>query len=290
MRYAEVIGDPIAQSRSPIIHGLWLEQAGLSGEYRGRRVLAGDLADYFRERRSDPDWRGCNVTIPHKENAIAHLDALDPRAAAIGAVNCVVPGAGGLIGHNTDVDGIAEALGDIVVEGRKAAVIGGGGAARAAMAYLADRKLGHVAIVVRDPKNAKSLRSLATGTSFEIASLDSAEGAFDGAAAIINASPLGMKGCPAMPPGLLAAAARQAQGSALFDMVYDPVETPFLTIGREAGGRTIDGLTMLLGQARKAFELFFDDPAPSVDSRLRDLLVTSLGDSSGDGHNPAHNR
>jgi shikimate dehydrogenase len=274
MRYAEVIGDPIEQSRSPLIHKFWLEQSGLTGDYRRTRVPGEELAGYFRDRRSDPDWRGCNVTIPHKENVLAHLDELEPRAAAIGAVNCVVPSARGLIGYNTDIDGIAEALDDVVLEGRKAAMIGGGGAARAAVVYLASRRVGEVAILVRDPKKAEALRSLAAGTSFEIAGLESAEAMFDGAVVMINASPLGMAGWPEMPAELLAAATRHAAASTLFDMVYEPVETPFLAGGRQAGGRTVDGLTMLIGQARKAFQSFFGEQPPQVDAALRDLLTT----------------
>jgi shikimate dehydrogenase len=274
MRYAEVIGDPIEQSRSPLIHKFWLEQSGLTGDYRRTRVPGEELAGYFRDRRSDPDWRGCNVTIPHKENVLAHLDELEPHAAAIGAVNCVVRSARGLIGYNTDIDGIAEALDDVVLEGRKVAMIGGGGAARAAVACLASRRVGEVAILVRDPKKAEALRSLAAGTSCEIAHLESAEAMFDGAVVMINASPLGMAGCPEMPAKLLAAATRYAAAATLFDMVYEPVETPFLAGGRQAGGRTVDGLTMLVGQARKAFELFFGELPPHFDAALRDLLTT----------------
>jgi shikimate dehydrogenase len=290
MRYAEVIGDPIAQSKSPLIHKFWLEQSGLSGDYQRTRVPREELAGYFRDRRSDPDWRGCNVTIPHKENVLVHLDELEPRAAAIGAVNCVVRSARGLVGYNTDVDGIAEALNDLVLEGRKAAVIGGGGAARAAVAYLAGRNVRHIAILVRDPKKVEPLRSLAVGSSCEIGSLESAETMFDGAAVIINASPLGMEGCAEMPADLLAAASRQAAVATLFDMVYKTVATPFLAGGQQAGARTVDGLTMLVGQARKAFELFFGEPPPHVDAALRDLLTTEAGNSPGEGHNPGQNR
>lgn len=290
MPYAEVIGDPIEQSRSPLIHKFWLEQSGLAGDYRRTRVPVEMLAGYFRERRRESDWRGCNVTIPHKEHVLEYLDEVDSRAAAIGAVNCVARSSGRLVGTNTDIDGVGEALDDIVLEGRKVAIIGGGGAARAALAYLASRHVDRVAVLVRDPKRAEPLRALTNGSSCEIAHLESADLMFDGAAVIINASPLGMKGCPAMSAGLLAAAARQAAVATLFDMVYDPVETPFLAVGRRVDGRTVDGLTMLVGQARKAFELFFGEPAPPVDAPLRDLLTTDGGNSSGGGHNPGHNR
>ncbi|MEO7277899.1 MAG: shikimate dehydrogenase [Sphingomicrobium sp.] len=274
MPYAEVIGDPIAQSLSPAIHKFWLEQAGLAGDYRALRVRGEDLAAYLRDRRSDPDWRGCNVTIPHKEKLLVHLDEMEPRAAAIGAVNCVEAGAGRLIGHNTDLDGIAAALDCVVLEGCKAAVIGGGGAARAAAAYLAGRGVARIAILVRDPAKAEPLRALAGGASFEIGRIETAQALFDGAAVIINASPLGMAGCPPMPVELVAAAGRYADRALLFDMVYDPVTTPFLAAGQRAGGSTVDGLVMLIGQAKRAFETFFGQAPPNADAALRALLTT----------------
>jgi shikimate dehydrogenase len=273
--WAEVIGDPIAHSQSPAIHRFWLDCLELEGSYEATLVPAEKLDAYFADRLRDPDWRGCNVTIPHKENVLVHLDEIEPRAAAIGAVNCVVRSARGLIGYNTDIDGIAEALDDVVLEGRKAAMIGGGGAARAVVTYLASQRAGQIAILVRDPKKAEPLRALAAGTSCEIASLESADTLFDGAVVMINASPLGMAGCPEMPAEFLATASRHAAAATLFDMVYEPVATPFLAGGRRAGGRTVDGLTMLVGQARKAFELFFGEPPPHVDAALRDLLTTS---------------
>jgi predicted house-cleaning NTP pyrophosphatase (Maf/HAM1 superfamily) len=117
--YAEVIGDPISHSKSPLIHGFWLEKLGIAADYRACHVPSQDLPAYLASRRADPHWRGCNVTIPHK-------------ALAIGAVNTVVPlPGGGLGGTNTDVDGVADAVGDLRLDGRHAVVIGAGGAARA---------------------------------------------------------------------------------------------------------------------------------------------------------------
>ena len=120
MRYAEVIGDPVTQSKSPIIHKYWLERLKLAGDYRRAFVPKGSLADHLSARRDDPDWLGCNITIPHKENAVALLDRLDPKAAAIGAVNCIVRARDGLAGTNTDVDGIAAALDRTVLDARLA--------------------------------------------------------------------------------------------------------------------------------------------------------------------------
>lgn len=267
--YAEVIGDPIAQSKSPIIHTHWLAELGLGGEFRRQRVSAQKLGTYFRDRRADPAWRGCSVTIPHKETVIVHLDELDPSAAAIGAVNCVARNPSGLIGYNTDVDGVAAALRDVEIEGSKVAIIGGGGAARAAIACLAEHGAGEIIVLVRDPAGAKSLRPLFS--SLQIASIGAAATLLPNAALIINASPLGMTGYAPMPGGLLDSV--RAQGAAtLFDMVYDPIATAFLSAG---AGPRIDGLTMLTGQAARAFELFFGVPAPAPDHRLRERLTAS---------------
>ena len=95
--YAEVIGDPIAQSKSPAIHGFWLQQLGIAAEYRACHVTAEGLAAYIAARRADPAWRGCNVTMPHKQAVMPLLDALDPEAERIGAVNTVVRGTDGLL-------------------------------------------------------------------------------------------------------------------------------------------------------------------------------------------------
>jgi shikimate dehydrogenase len=276
VRYAEVIGDPIAQSKSPIIHKYWLERLKLAADYRPAFVPKGSLAGHLSARRDDPDWLGCNVTIPHKEAAVALVDRLDAKAAAIGAVNCVVRVPDGLAGSNTDVDGIAAALDPTALEGAKSAIIGAGGGARAAVAYLASRNVGKIAILVRDPVKAATLREIAPGTSLEICHFGDADAVLDGAEAIVNASPLGMASCPPMPDDLLAAIAHHAPQTTVFDMVYDPIETRFLATGREAGAHGVDGLTMLIGQAARAFELFFGEGPPPGNAELRGLLVTAM--------------
>jgi len=267
--YAEVIGDPIAQSKSPMIHAYWLAKLGMAGEYRRERVSPNRLGGYLRDRRADPAWRGCSVTIHHKEAVIGYLDELDPSAAAIGAVNCVVAFPSGLIGYNTDVDGVATALRDVPIEGSKVAIIGGGGAARAAIACLAEHGAGEIVVLVRDPAKAKPLRPLFS--SLQIASLGAARTLLPDAGTIINASPLGMTGCPAMSEDLLEGV-RSQSAATIFDMVYDPIDTAFLSAGR---GRRVDGTAMLIGQAARAFELFFGVPAPEPDEQLRELLTSS---------------
>lgn len=270
--FAEVIGEPIGQSKSPIIHAYWLDRVGIAGDYRRTEVAVSELHDFLDRRRSDPDWRGCNVTIPHKQNVIASLDRLDPGSRAIGAVNCVVPEGAGLVGHNTDIDGVAAALNSAELRGRKAVLIGAGGGARAVVAYLAKRGARSIAIVARDPAKAEALRALAPDTAIDIVDFDRADLVLGGAAAIVNASPLGMEGAERMQQSLLDAVLRHAVGVIIFDLVTTPAQTDFLAAGQAGGGQAVDGLTMLVGQAARAFELFFRAPAPAPDQYLRDLL------------------
>jgi shikimate dehydrogenase len=186
----------------------------------------------------------------------------------------VVPEDGALVGYNTDIDGIAAALDSVELRGRKAALIGAGGAARAVVAYLASRAVGGITLVVRNPERAETLRPLARRVDTHVSGFDDADLAFGGAAAIINASPLGMAGADPMPQSIVDAVRSHAAGATAFDLVTTPAETEFLSAGAAGGGHRVDGLTMLVGQAARAFELFFGAPAPPPDETLRDLLTT----------------
>jgi shikimate dehydrogenase len=267
--FAEVIGDPIAHSKSPLIHGLWLDALGLSGAFHRTRVTADALPDWFASRRTDPAWRGCNVTIPHKQAVMPHLHEVDAGARAVGAVNCILPRNGRLHGLNTDVDGVAAALAGAEIADQTAAIIGGGGGARAAIHHLAGQGAAEIRVLVRNPSGAMALAELGP---VKILPLDA--GAFDGAAVIVNASPLGMERMAPMPPALLAALSRAAPGAVALDMVYSPVDTPFLAAASAASLRAVDGLVMLVGQAKRAFALFFGaEPPAARDPELRALLL-----------------
>jgi shikimate dehydrogenase len=280
--YAEVIGDPIAQSKSPAIHGFWLETAGIEADYRRQLVAVDALGDYLALRRADPLWRGCNVTMPHKRAIIPHLDRLDPQAAQIGAVNTVVRGEDGMLtGYNTDCAGFLEPLRQSLADRhlfRIARILGTGGAARAIVAGLA--KHGFTLVLAgRDRTKAQALlddlaphgehhavdlEHFADPTDF---AFDDREGVLD---LVVNASPLGMRGQPALafdwshaPPGSVA-----------YDIVTDPVRTPLLETAAAAGHETIDGLSMLIGQAAIAFAHFFGAPPPRErDAELRRILA-----------------
>lgn len=270
MPWAEVIGQPIGHSLSPAIHGYWLDATGIEGEYEATAVAAPDLASFLADRRGDSSWRGCNVTAPHKEAVLRLLERLDEAAAAIGAVNCVHRDGPRLIGRNTDVDGIREALAGLPVRGETVAVIGAGGGARAAVHWLRQQGAGAITLVARRPEAAQAL-----GSGVEAYAVGEARQAFSSASLIINATPLGLHGGEAMPAPLLDAV-RDARVSAALDMVYRPLETPFLRAARGSGARTVDGLAMLIGQARRSFALFFRAAAPlDKDAELRALISAS---------------
>ena len=280
--YAMVIGDPIAQSKSPTIHQFWIEKLGIDAEYGAERVEADLLQDFIAGCCGDSSWRGCNVTMPHKQSILPLVDRLGSTAETVNAVNTLVRDDDGLlVGHNTDLAGFLEPLqAELAKEHyfRMARVLGTGGAARAIVSGL----VGHgftIVLAGRNPEKARELLDeLAPGGEHHAVHLDQfaeptdfafddREGCFD---LVINASSLGMRGQPELafewshaPPGAIA-----------YDIVTDPLETQFLKNARNAGHKTIDGYAMLIGQAAAAFEKFFGMPAPREhDAELRDLLT-----------------
>ena len=280
--YAEVIGDPIAQSKSPMIHGFWIEKLGLDAEYRAHHVSSDGLADYFASRRADPDWRGCNVTMPHKQAVEPFIDEVDETARAIGAVNTIYRAADGrLLGTNTDLAGFLEPLGETLADThyfRMARILGTGGAARAIVKGLAGKGFTLVLAGRNTDKARALLDELDPDGEHHVAPLDHfaapTDFAFDDREGccdlIVNASPLGMRGQPELafdwshaPPGSIA-----------YDIVTDPVETAFLGNAASGGFRTIDGLSMLIGQAATAFMHFFGATPPREhDAELRERLT-----------------
>ena len=283
MIYAEVIGDPIAQSKSPAIHNYWLARGGIAAEYRGCHVRLEGLADYLAARRADPAWRGCNVTMPHKLAVLPLLDEVSPLARRIGAVNTVVRRPDGtLAGHNTDAGGFLEPLRPLLAPQhlfRMARVLGTGGAARAIVAALADEGF-TIVLAGRDPVKARALLDeLAPAAEHHAVDLahfapptdfafDDRQGLLD---LLVNASPLGMGG---MPP-LAFDISHAPPGSMVYDIVTHPAETPLLRDARAAGLPTVDGLAMLIGQAAEAFGRFFgaSPVREEGDTELRALLA-----------------
>lgn len=281
--YAEVIGDPIAQSKSPLIHGHWLEALGIDAEYRHCHVKSEGLTAYIGQRKADPDWRGCNVTMPHKQAVILLCDRLDPVAQQIGAVNTVVREAdGSLSGYNTDAAGFLEPLQPALSQQhlfRMARVLGTGGAARAIIVALAQQGMTLVLAGRNVDKAQGLLDELAPEGEHHVASLDhfaaptdfafdDREGCFD---LIVNASPLGMTGQPPLAFDM----SHAPPGSVVYDIVTSPLDTQLLQDARAAGFRTIDGYNMLIGQAAVAFAKFFgqEPPRDDGDAALRAKLM-----------------
>ena len=149
--YAEVVGDPIAQSRSPQIHTFWLKALGIEGAYRAHRVTRAELPDYLAKRRADPAWRGCNVTMPLKLDALMLADDPTDRATAAGAANLLVHRDGKLIAANSDVGAVRDLVAPLVTAGEATLItlLGNGGAARAVLLALRLLGAGPVALQAR---------------------------------------------------------------------------------------------------------------------------------------------
>jgi shikimate dehydrogenase len=265
--YAEVIGDPIAHSKSPIIHGFWLEKLGIAGRYDVCHVRDDGLAEYFVKRADDLNWRGCNITIPHKISALDHVTDPGDVRSSIGAINTVFrSGKGELIGTNTDAGGFYLPIADIEWAGKSAILVGGGGAARAVLFALAQADIGDVTILARNGLKAAGLLAH-FGLRGKILPMDARLPPAD---LLVNASPLGMKGQDPLVLDL----SPLPRGALVYDLVYAPLETALLRDARSRDLETIDGLDMLIGQAALAFELLFGRaPPPDCEDELRARLL-----------------
>ncbi|WP_448582999.1 shikimate dehydrogenase family protein [Thermaurantiacus sp.] len=266
---AGVMGWPVAQSKSPHIHRFWLQALGRDGDYVRLPVRPEALGAALRGLPA-LGFAGVNLTLPHKVAALAHVDAADDRARAVGAANLVRVEDGGLVASNSDVEGVREALALLEVgSGSTVAVLGSGGAARAALAALAELGVGEVRLVARNGEAARALLE-AFALPGRVWALADAGTAFAGAV-VVNATSLGMAGAAPMPAPLVDAVGAAA---GVFDMVYAPLETALLARGRGKGLPVVDGLVMLIGQARAGFRAFFAaEPPRERDAELRALLT-----------------
>lgn len=265
--YAEVIGDPISHSKSPLIHRFWLEKLGVNADYRAHHVTGDGLSDYFAQRAADPEWRGCNVTIPHKLAVLDHV--ADPGGVrdTIGAANTIFRNSdGALQATNTDAAGFFGPISDIDWAGAPVAVIGSGGAACAILFALAQADVGDVTLLARSPLKAAALLAR-FGLKGRVLSMDSP---LPPAALVINTSPLGMRGQPPLDLDL----SPLPDDACVYDIVYTPLETGLLKTAKAQGLETVDGLEMLVGQAALAFEIFYGVAPPAgSDEELRALLL-----------------
>lgn len=267
--YAEVIGDPIVHSKSPLIHKFWLEKLGLEGDYRRTRVGPDELVSYFENRRADRDWRGCNVTLPHKQSALPFADKLMHEPLVAGAVNTLARKPDGLIGYNTDLEALQRELAGYAQEASllewPVTVFGAGGAARAVLAALkSEDEEVEVALFNRSVERGNAvLREM--GLAGFCRPLD---GVLPETGLVVNASSLGMQGFPPLPAKLLDVS------SPVIDLVYVPTETELVKAARAHGHPVVDGLSILIRQAALAFRHFFGIEAPfDSEWELRELLL-----------------
>lgn len=264
-----VIGHPVNQSRSPLIHGYWLEKHGLAGSYERLDVAPEALPDFVGMMRNGL-FAGANVTVPHKQDIIPLLDSLTEAATAIGAVNTVYREGDRLVGENSDVTGFLAHL-DASAAGwdrncQAALVLGAGGAARGIIHGLLSRGITQVHVANRDPARAEAL-ARAFGPRVMPLGWDLRNDAVAGADLIANATSLGMKGQPRLELDLR----RLRPGCIVDDIVYVPLETDLLRMARDRGAVTVDGLGMLLHQAVAGFTRWFGI-VPQVTPELRALV------------------
>ena len=271
-RLAGVLGWPVTQSRSPQLHGHWLRRYGLDGAYVPLAVAPEDLALAVRTLPR-LGFRGFNVTVPHKEAVVDLVDRVDTAARRIGAVNTVVVDDAGLLsGRNTDGFGFIEGLRDRLPGWRPegpAVILGAGGTARAVAAALQDAGAPVIRVVNRSPERGAALID-ALGGAIEAVAWSERSTALSDAALLVNTTTLGMVGQPALELDLGELPGR----AAVADVVYAPLETPLLRSARQRGLHAVDGLGMLLHQARPGFAAWFG-VEPVVDAALRAAVLAA---------------
>jgi shikimate dehydrogenase len=267
---AGVMGDPVMHSRSPKLHNYWLAKYGLSGTYVPLAITVERLRAALRALPA-LGFAGCNLTIPHKEAALDIVDKLDPLARRIGAVNCVVVAPdGSLEGHNHDGFGYIESVREAQPKWRAdtgpIVVIGAGGGARAVLVGLVDQGAREIRLVNRTLARGKALAQDLGGP---IGALrwEEREAALEGAAMLINATNQGMLGEPPLDIAL----DRLPVSALVSDIVYIPRETALVAAARRRGNPTVNGLGMLLHQARPAFHAWFGI-MPEVTPELRAMI------------------
>lgn len=271
-RLAGVLGWPVSHSRSPRLHGFWLERLGIDGAYLPLAVAPENLETVIRALPR-MGFAGANVTVPHKEAVMTLVDRLDPLAARIGAVNTLVVGDdGSLEGRNTDAYGFLENLRQgcpaWVPASGPAAVIGAGGASRAVVAALIDAGVPEIRLTNRSRERAEALAADLGGP---VKVVDWAERAemLESCALLVNTTTLGMTGQSNLDLDLSALPTT----SVVNDIVYVPLETDLLARARARGNPVVDGLGMLLHQAVPGFTAWFGR-RPEVTDELRSFVLS----------------
>ena len=254
--YAEVIGDPIEHSRSPLIHQYWLDALGIAASYRPRQVRADELEAYVARVRADPLWRGSNVTMPLKRAALDLAEEATDRAVAASAANLLLNRDGKLFAANTDVGAIAKLVDRERKAGRRVGSVtlfGTGGAARAVLVALKLLNIDLVRVQARDMAAASKL-TVEFGLKLPPRPLT----APPESDALINATPLGMAGYECLNCDL----ALLPEAGLVFDMVSNPADTPLIVAAKKRGLAVVTGLDMLVEQAATSFKLMFGTDPP----------------------------
>ncbi|SFV37670.1 shikimate dehydrogenase [Devosia crocina] len=271
---AFVIGHPIAHSRSPLIHGTWLSQLGIDGTYEAIDVAPAALPAFFERLRAN-EFAGGNVTIPHKEAVFSLCDSVDALARKIGAVNTLVVRQGRVHGYNTDYLGFLGNL-DANAPGwsdgaKDSLVIGAGGAARAVLVALAERRGGTVHVLNRTLANAQALVDELGAGHFQAHGFDAFPALAPKIGLVVNTSSVGMHGSRFdwLDLGQL------DQNTLISDIVYSPLVTPLLADAKARGLPVVDGLGMLLHQAVPGFADWFGIK-PTVTAELRARIEATL--------------
>ncbi len=271
---AGVMGWPVMHSRSPMLHNYWFKKHGLAGTYVPLAIRPEGLAAALRALHP-LRFAGCNLTIPHKEQAMTLVDEVDALAKAIGAISCVVVRPdGSLSGTNNDCYGFIHAIkqeqpgwradsGPIVV-------IGAGGGSRAVCCGLAQEGAREIKLVNRTLDRAQAI---ARGFGGPIRALpwDERHEALEGAAMVVNTTSCGMVGQPALDINL----DKLPKNALAADIIYIPLETPFLAAAHKRGNRTVNGLGMLLNQGRPAWKAWFGIE-PEVTAELRAMIERTI--------------
>lgn len=253
---AGIIGMPVTHSRSPVLHNFWLAAHGIKGAYVPLAVAPERLKDALPGLVA-LGFRGCNVTMPHKQTAMALLDRVNETALRIGAVNTIVVEADGtLSGFNNDGNGFVQSLRDALPGWRADAgpilLLGAGGAARAVVVALLENGARQIRIANRTAAKAQAIAS-EFGAAVTAVSWAERNAAMADVALLVNCTNQGMIGKPALDVDL----ARLAPSTLVADLIYTPLETPFLAAARARGCVTLNGLGLLLNQARLAFKAWF---------------------------------
>lgn len=268
---AGVIGTPIGHSKSPKLHNYWLKLHNITGHYVPLNVASGDLASVIR-MLPRMGFVGANVTIPHKEAALALADLVTDRASLIGAANTLIFREDGKV-HADNTDGygfianLRQNAPDWVPDAGPVTVLGAGGACRAVIASLLDIGVSKIYLSNRTRDRAEDLRR-DFGTRIEVVDWHHAGNVLEESMTVVNTTSLGMQGKPELRVPLDGL----RKGALVTDLVYTPIETRLLREARGAGCMVVDGLGMLLHQAVPGFERWFGI-RPEVDDQLRRVVL-----------------